>query len=73
MTSPKMPPSTPIMAKAALCRVGSPEAQASPTVMQRYPRSTAERSVELTHTSVVTPVMMSVSIPRLVSACCSVV
>ena len=34
-TSPKMPPSTPIMAKAARCKVGSPDAQALLTVMQR--------------------------------------
>ena len=54
--SPKMPPSTPIMANAALCRSRSPEAQASLTVIQQYPRSIAVRNVELTHTSVVTPV-----------------
>ena len=34
-TSPKMPPSTPIMVSAALCKAGSPDAQASLTVMQR--------------------------------------
>lgn len=56
-TSPKMPPSTPIIANAALCKAGLPEAQASLTVIQRYPRSIAARNVELTHTSVVTPVM----------------
>jgi hypothetical protein len=34
-TSPKMPPSTPIMANAALCKSRFPEAQASLTVIQR--------------------------------------
>ncbi len=53
-----MPPFTPIMTKAALCKVESLEAQASLTVMQRSPRSTTERSVELTDTSVVTPVAL---------------
>lgn len=70
-TSPKMPPSTAIIANEALCKLRSLEAQASLTVIQRYPRSVAARKVELTHTSVVTPVKMRVSMLRFVSACCN--
>ena len=66
-TIPNISPSTSIMRIDVSCKSGYDEAHASETVMQRYPLSTAVRSVELTHTSVVMPHSIRSRTPRDVS------
>src|ERR1700712_1455364 len=62
-TQPKMPPCALIMRKPISWNSGKYEAQQSPGTMHRKPRSFASRTVVCTHTSVVTPHTIKLSMP----------
>lgn len=61
--APNIPPSVPTISTAASCNLCKLAPHASPTRRQSNPRSFPSRIVQLTQTSVVTPVMTRFLIP----------